>query len=126
MRFRALILWPLLLCLLLTSGLSESAPVQESMGLDWQENDPWPFAIRNGDRTEHRIAITMDDCYEFEYVRDAWELVSSYGGSMTFTPWVNSLRRTSSPRRTRTRSPNTVRRCWTPQAGPGTAIRSSL
>ena len=86
MRFRALILWPLLLCLLLTSGLSESAPVQESMGLDWQENDPWPFAIRNGDRTEHRIAITMDDCYEFEYVRDAWELVSSYGGSMTFYP----------------------------------------
>ena len=71
-------------CLILPASLAEA--VQESQGLDWQENDPWPHAIRNGSREEHRIAITMDDCYEFEYVRSAWELISSYGGSMTFYP----------------------------------------
>ena len=80
----------LLLCALLLlpplGCAEETAPVPESMGMDWQENDPWPFAIRNGDRNARRIAITMDDCYEFEYVRKAWELVSSYGGSMTFYP----------------------------------------
>ena len=78
------ILFLLMLCLLLPCAFAE--PVPESAGMDWQENDPWPHAIRNGDRNQHRVAVTMDDCYEFEYVKKAWELISSYGGSMTFYP----------------------------------------
>ena len=71
-------------CLLFSSAFAEAVP--ESMGLDVQENDPWPHAIRNGDRNERRVAVTMDDCYEFEYVQKAWELISSYGGRITFYP----------------------------------------
>ncbi len=82
--FKRFILFLLMLCLLLPCAFAE--PVSESAGMDWQENDPWPHAIRNGDRNQHRVAVTMDDCYEFEYVKKAWELVSSYGGSMTFYP----------------------------------------
>ncbi len=78
------ILFLLMLCLLLPCAFAE--PVPESAGMDWQENDPWPHAIRNGDRNQHRVAVTMDDCYEFEYVKKAWELISSYGGSITFYP----------------------------------------
>ena len=77
----------LILCaafLLASSALAES--VSESQGLDWQENDPWPFAIQYGDRSKHQVAITMDDCYEFEWVEKAWELITSYGGAMTIYP----------------------------------------
>ena len=77
-------LFLLMLCLLFPCAFGEAVP--ESAGMDWQENDPWPHAIRNGDRTQRRVAVTMDDCYEFEYVKKAWELISSYGGSMTFYP----------------------------------------
>ncbi len=81
---KRLFLCLLCLCLLLPCAFAE--PVPESAGMDWQENDPWPHAIRNGDRNQHRVAVTMDDCYEFEYVKKAWELISSYGGSITFYP----------------------------------------
>ena len=81
----------LLLCTLFLNpfGALAESPAQavpESLGLDWQENDPWPFAILNGDRSKHQVAVTMDDCYEFEWVEKAWELISSYGGAMTFYP----------------------------------------
>ncbi len=33
-----------------------------------------------------QIAITMDDCFEFEWVEKAWQLISSYGGRMTIYP----------------------------------------
>ena len=82
--FKRLFLCLICLCLLLPSCFAEAVP--ESMGLDWQENDPWPHAIRNGSRDERRVAVTMDDCYEFEYVRKTWELITSYGGRMTFYP----------------------------------------
>ena len=74
------------LTLLAVPSLAETAPVSEEMGMDWQENDPWFFLIYHGDREIHQVAITMDDCYETEYVKNAWELVSAYGGAMTFYP----------------------------------------
>ncbi len=79
----------LLLCVLLLSIPAlgeETAPVPESRGLDWQENDPWPFAILHGDRNVPQIAVTMDDCFEFEWVEKAWTLISAYGGRMTIYP----------------------------------------
>ncbi len=65
---------------------AEAAAVPESMGMDWQENDPWPFAILHGDRSVPQIAITMDDCFNAEWVQKTWELVTSYGARMTFYP----------------------------------------
>lgn len=74
------------LAVFLAFSAAAAEPVPESMGLDWQENDPWPFAIQYGDRTKHQVAITMDDCYEFEWVEKSWELITSYGGAMTIYP----------------------------------------
>jgi peptidoglycan/xylan/chitin deacetylase (PgdA/CDA1 family) len=76
----------LALCLLLAlpAALAERAP--ESNGMDWQENDPWPFVVHHGDRSVPKVAVTMDDCYEFQWVEAAWKLVGQYGGAMTFYP----------------------------------------
>ena len=76
----------LLLCLLLLVCSAGAEAVRESNGMDWQENDPWPFAILHGDRNIPQIAITMDDCFEFEWVEKSWKLISSYGGRMTIYP----------------------------------------
>ncbi len=84
-----------LICVMLTvfalTGIiscraDETAAIPESRGMDWQENDPWPFVVLNGDRSKHQITISMDDCYEIEWVEKSWELVESYGGHMTFYP----------------------------------------
>ena len=49
------------------------------------------FAIRYGDREEKRIAVTMDDCFEMERVRQALELCQEYGVVMTFFPLGDTL-----------------------------------
>ena len=86
MRFRSIaLLFLLSLCLVLPVAHA-AAPIPESRGLDWQENDPWPFAVTHGDRDVPQVAITMDDCYDPNWVKQSWELVTSYGGRMTFYP----------------------------------------
>lgn len=37
------------------------------MGTAIAEDDGLPFAIRNGDRNQRYIAITVDDCYRIEW-----------------------------------------------------------
>lgn len=81
-----LLIFLLCFCMVFPIAMAEVAPVPESKGLDWQEDDPWPFAVHNGDRSLPQIAVTMDDCYEFEWVEAAWQLVRDYGGAMTFYP----------------------------------------
>ena len=44
------------------------------------------FPVRYGDRESRKIAITMDDANEREYVWKAAELCEQYGITMTFFP----------------------------------------
>ena len=44
------------------------------------------FTVHHGDRESPKIAITMDDASEPEYVRKALELCRQYGITMTFFP----------------------------------------
>lgn len=44
------------------------------------------FRVRNGDRESRRIAITMDDAFEREWVWKTVELCKKYGITMTFFP----------------------------------------
>ena len=84
---KRVILLALCLALLLpAASVAERAAVSESQGMDWQENDPWPFAIYHGDRDVPQVAVTMDDCFEFEWVEKSWELITSFGGAMTIYP----------------------------------------
>ena len=48
--------------------------------------DGMKFAVRNGSREEPRIAITIDDCYDRDHVREAFELAQQYGIAITFFP----------------------------------------
>lgn len=40
--------------------------------------------VKHGDRESRQIAITIDDCYRAEYVREALELSEEYGAPFTF------------------------------------------
>lgn len=87
MKLKCLLVCLICLCLIFPASVAEeAAAIPESKGLDWQENDPWPFAILHGDRSKPQVAVTMDDCFEFEWVEKAWELITSYGGAMTIYP----------------------------------------
>ena len=71
MKSKQLLICLLCVCLAIPAiTVQAETPVPESKGMDWQENDPWPFAVHNGDRSLPQIAVTMDDCYEFEWVED--------------------------------------------------------
>ncbi|MGN0971442.1 MAG: polysaccharide deacetylase family protein [Aristaeellaceae bacterium] len=62
----------LLLCLTLTC-LSVSA-------LAWDA----PFLVRYGDREQKQVAVTIDDCFNIDYVRQAYELSQRYDVPITF------------------------------------------
>ena len=42
------------------------------------------FRVRWGDREQNRIAITIDDCYNIDHVREALELSEQYDVAFTF------------------------------------------
>lgn len=42
------------------------------------------FIVRNGDRASNRIAVTIDDCYRIEHVREALALSERYDVPFTF------------------------------------------
>ncbi len=42
------------------------------------------IVVRNGDRSKPRIAITLDDCYNAEHVREALEICQKYEVPVTF------------------------------------------
>lgn len=44
------------------------------------------FIVRNGDRESNKVAITMDDCNEREWVWKTVELCRQYGITVTFFP----------------------------------------
>ena len=50
------------------------------------EQDDRPFIIRFGSRDDNKIALTMDDCYNLDAVRQTLELCREYGIVMTFYP----------------------------------------
>lgn len=43
-----------------------------------------PFLVRNGDREKKQVAITIDDCFNIDYVRQAYELSLRYDVPITF------------------------------------------
>ena len=51
-----------------------------------ENTEEQPFIIRFGSRDEPRIALTMDDCYEIRWVREAFDLCNESGIVMTFFP----------------------------------------
>ena len=61
-------------------------PTPETIAEEEEDDDPFPFAIRYGNRDVNEIAITMDDCYTIQYVRETFELVQSLGVPITFYP----------------------------------------
>ncbi len=68
------LLWALLLCLLAAAGSAAA-----ETGLE-------QFAVRHGNEESPRIAITMDDVWETEWVWRSAELCEKYGIHMTFFP----------------------------------------
>ena len=43
-----------------------------------------PFLVRNGDRELKQVAITIDDCFNIDYVRQAYALSTQYDVPITF------------------------------------------
>ena len=56
-----------------------------------------PFAVRHGSREEAKIAVTIDDCYDMDSLRDAFALAQQYEVPVTVFPLGERL----SSRRTR-------------------------
>ena len=54
--------------------------------------DEWPWAIRNGSRDSNQIAITVDDCYDREKVREIFDLCVSEQVQVTFFPLGDQLK----------------------------------
>lgn len=52
------------------------------------------FSVRNGDREEPRIAITIDDCYDAEQIQAALDLCLKYDIHVTFFPIGSAMRNT--------------------------------
>ena len=46
--------------------------------------DESTFRVRNGDRSKNQVAVTIDDCFNIEYVRKAYELTQQYNVPITF------------------------------------------
>ena len=81
---------------LLTAGAAEPATVsgmtETNYGMDYIPDDPWPFNITSGDREVPRIAITIDDCYDRNWVREIFQLCQSLGVRCTFYPVGDQLK----------------------------------
>ena len=45
-----------------------------------------PFAVRHGSREEAKIAVTIDDCYDMDSLRDAFALAQQYEVPVTVFP----------------------------------------
>ena len=45
-----------------------------------------PFAVRHGNREEAKIAVTIDDCYDMDSLRDAFTLAQQYEVPVTVFP----------------------------------------
>ena len=67
------------LCLLMLLAGACSAFAEGETGLE-------QFHVRHGSRESKKIAITMDDVYEREWVWKAADLCREYGIRMTFFP----------------------------------------
>ena len=50
------------------------------------------FGIRNGPRDAKRVAITVDDCFDKEMLRDIFDLVKQYNIRITIFPLGDQLR----------------------------------
>lgn len=50
-----------------------------------------PFTYSCGDREDHRIAVTMDDCFDMSQARAALDLCKEYGVVITFFPLGDTL-----------------------------------
>lgn len=77
-----------------TPDESESVPAEPAAEEEKAPTyaDTQAFGIRNGPRDAKRVAVTMDDCYERERVREAFELCKQYGVVMTFFPLGDQLK----------------------------------
>jgi len=72
-----------------TAGTSETEEKAEPT----EEEDPLaPFTLNHGSRKSRKIAITMDDVYETEWVWKSVELCKEYGITMTFFPIGRNLK----------------------------------
>ena len=81
------------LCLLLVAAFPGTAAAGEATLTDLAaesvdpEEDPLSvFTVNHGSRNSRKIAITMDDVYEPEWVWKSVELCKQYGITMTFFP----------------------------------------
>lgn len=70
----------LIACCLLVSCISAQA-----------EEEPLKFAVRHGSREVAKVAITIDDCYDRESLRKAFELCQRYGVPATVFPIGDQL-----------------------------------
>ncbi len=55
------------------------------------------FIVRHGDRSQKRIAITVDDCYDGKHVQAVVDLCREYGVVVTFFPIGNALKYADAP-----------------------------
>ncbi len=76
-----------LLLLLLTVSMLYAACAEEPPFPELEQ-----FPVYHGSRESSKIAITMDDAFETEYVRKAVDLCRQYGITMTFFPVGYNLR----------------------------------
>ena len=67
----------LCLCLLLSAAFADEPAAEDPLAL---------FTLNHGSRGSKKIAITMDDAYETEWVLKSVELCKQYGITMTFFP----------------------------------------
>ncbi len=73
-----------LLCLLLFTSLTGFAEEK-------------PFTVTHGSRDEKRIAITIDDCYDAQWIEAAVALCEQYGVVFTFFPIGKALKFADGP-----------------------------
>ncbi len=55
------------------------------------------FTVRHGDRSQMRIAITVDDCYDGKHVQSIVDLCREYGVVVTFFPIGKALKYADAP-----------------------------
>ena len=68
------------------SGMLAAICILACFGTACAETGLEDYRVRHGDRESRKIAITMDDVYEREWVWKAAELCREYGITMTFFP----------------------------------------
>ena len=71
--------WLIIVLLLSGTAVSMAESAAAAPGLE-------KFIVRNGDRESKKVAITMDDCNEREWVWKTVELCRQYGITVTFFP----------------------------------------